>query len=118
MNPVDIAKIAHQANKAYCEAIGDYSQPEWENAPEWQKDSAIKGVKFHLNNDPTPEQSHENWLKIKEAEGWKYGKVKDVEKKEHPCFRPYHELPENQKIKDAIFSNIVKAFKGETECPF
>lgn len=111
MNAVDIAKIAHQANKAYCETIGDYSQPDWENAPEWQKSSAINGVEFHLNNDTTPEQSHENWLKVKEAEGWKYGEVKDVDKKEHPCFRPYNELPAEQRVKDSIFSNIVKAFK-------
>ena len=28
-----------------------------------------------------------------EADGWKYGPVKDPEKKEHPCFVPYDDLP-------------------------
>jgi len=35
----DIARMCHQINKSYCEAIGDYSQVDWENAPEWQKQS-------------------------------------------------------------------------------
>ena len=37
MNNEDIARVAHQVNKAYCEALGDTSQPDWENAPDWQK---------------------------------------------------------------------------------
>lgn len=55
-----IAKTAHELNKAYCASLGDHSQPSWEDAPDWQKDSAIRGVQFHLNN-PTagPEASHE-----------------------------------------------------------
>lgn len=36
---VKIAQVAHEINKAYCEAIGDNSQVSWENAPERQKDS-------------------------------------------------------------------------------
>src|SRR5437879_1359495 len=39
-----VAKICHEANRAYCETIGDNSQPTWEKAPQWQKDSAINGV--------------------------------------------------------------------------
>ena len=56
----DIAAIAHNANRVYCQRIGDFSQPIWEEAPQWQKDSAIAGVKTCLE-DPTitPEKSHE-----------------------------------------------------------
>lgn len=106
-----IAKLCHEVNKAYCESIGDNSQSSWLDAPQWQKDSAINGVKFHLDNEATPEQSHENWLKQKENEGWVYGEVKNVEKKTHPCYRPYNELPESQKSKDYIFKAIVKICK-------
>lgn len=31
-----IARMAHEANRAYCQALGDDSQPAWEDAPEWQ----------------------------------------------------------------------------------
>lgn len=32
----DVAKVCHDTNRVYCKAIGDDSQPTWENAPEWQ----------------------------------------------------------------------------------
>lgn len=93
-----IAQVAHEANRAYCESIGDNSQIPWDGAPQWQKDSAVDGVKFHLNNpDSQPQDSHENWLKLKYAEGWKYGEVKDPEKKEHPCCVSYDQLPIEQR---------------------
>ena len=115
INVPQIAMVCHEANRRYCRSIGDDSQPAWEDAPDWQRQSAIDGVVFHLDSltrgvDPPPSASHECWLDAKEAEGWKYGPVKDVEKKEHPCFVPYSELPFEQRVKDYIFSGIVKSF--------
>lgn len=105
-----IARVCHEANRAYCQALGDDSQPAWEDAPEWQRSSAINGVQFHLANpDAGPSHSHDEWLKEKAATGWKYGPVKDPEKKEHPCFVPYDQLPAEQKAKDYIFRAIVHA---------
>lgn len=114
LTPEYIAKVCHEANKAYCEGIGDTSQVSWDQAPEWQRDSAIKGVNFILDN-PTapPSASHESWLKEKEATGWKYGEVKDAEKKEHPCFVPYAELPLQQRLKDHLFGAVVRALSVE-----
>lgn len=105
-----IAMVCHEANRAYCESIGDYSQTSWDDAPDWQRESAINGVRHRIINPLSPPSlSHENWLKEKEATGWKYGPVKDAEKKEHPCFVPYDELPEEQKKKDYLFCAIVDA---------
>ena len=106
-----IAEICHLVNKAYCDAIGDTSQIKWDDAPDWQKQSAINSVKFHLENDVTPEQSHENWLKEKEADGWEYDDVKDAVKKTHPCMVLYHELPEEQQMKDKLFKSVIDSFK-------
>jgi hypothetical protein len=110
-----IARVCHEANRAYCATIGDNSQPTWENAPQWQKDSAIKGVEFHIarldaGDEPSPSASHESWLEQKRIEGWKYGPTKDAEKKTHPCFMPYDGLPIEQRLKDYVFAAIVKAF--------
>lgn len=106
-----IAKTCHNVNKAYCESIGDNSQPSWENAPDWQKESAVKGVEFHLSNpDSKSSDSHNSWLAEKVANGWVYGPVKDPEKKEHPCMVPYEELPKEQQTKDALFIAVVKSF--------
>lgn len=112
MNSEKIAQVAHETNRAYCASIGDDSQPVWEDAPGWQKDSAVNGVEFHLDNpDGGPAASHESWLKEKEQDGWKYGEVKDPDKKEHPCFVLYDELPAEQKAKDALFIGVVEAMK-------
>lgn len=105
-----IARVAHEVNRAYCEALGDTSQPAWVDAPAWQVKSAVDGVIFHVEN-PTagPDHSHNAWLREKEATGWKYGPVKDAEKKEHPCFVPYDALPVEQKAKDYLFRGVVHA---------
>lgn len=112
MTTLDIAKVCHEVNKAYCESIGDNSQPIWDDAPEWQKSSAILGVNFHLvNPNASPSASHESWLKEKEADGWKYGPVKDPDKKEHPCYVPYDQLPVSQQSKDFLFRQVIHSLK-------
>lgn len=103
-----IAKVAHELNRAYCEALGDNSQPFWEDAPSWQKDSAINGVIFHIENpDAAPSDSHDAWLEQKAEEGWTYGKVKNPELKQHPCFVAYEELPVEQRAKDYLFRAVI-----------
>lgn len=109
-----IAIVCHETNRAYCKTIGDDSQVPWDDAPDWQKNSAVLGVEFCLANpDAPPSANHGSWLKVKQDEGWKYGPVKDVEKKEHPCFVPYEDLPEEQKQKDRLFKAICNSFKKE-----
>lgn len=106
----DVAAICHEANRAFCRINDDFSQDYWCVSPEWQKNSARDGVIFHiLNPEATPENSHENWLKGKIADGWVYGPVKDVEKKIHPCMVPYSDLPAHQQAKDHLFRAIVHA---------
>ncbi|ENX57648.1 MULTISPECIES: RyR domain-containing protein [Acinetobacter] len=113
MKTLAIAMACHLINTAYCQSLGDMSQPSWDDAPEQQRQSMVSGVEMHLANpDATPEQTHESWYKSKEAEGWKYGEVKDLEKKEHPCFLPYDELPLEQKAKDYLFRATVHALKN------
>lgn len=107
----EIARFAHQINRAYCQSIGDNSQPDWGAAPEWQKRSAINGVKKHrANPNMTAEMSHESWLAEKIADGWKYGAVKDPDKKLHPCCVPYGKLPQEQRVKDYLFKAVVENF--------
>ena len=70
MTPEQIAAVCHEANRMYCTVTGDRSQPEWYDAPEWQKISAVQGVQT-LIADPslTPEQMHrQDKLKVKQ---WK-----------------------------------------------
>lgn len=113
MKALEIARICHEVNRAYCESLGDNTQPHWEDAPQWQIESALVGVEMHLANpDATPEQSHESWLKQKLDSGWTYGEVKDAAEKKHPCCLPYDQLPPEQRAKDYLFRGVVHALKG------
>jgi hypothetical protein len=110
-----IARVAYEANRGYCQALGDDSFLPWEEAPAWQQDTCIEGVRFHMEHPGAgPEAFHESWLEQKRREGWKYGPVKNPETKEHPCMVAYHDLPTEQKAKDYIFRGVVRALLGET----
>jgi hypothetical protein len=103
------ACAAHTANAAFCRLLGDYSQPSWNEAPIWQRRSAIKGVLNVITNpDIGPGDSHRSWLTEKEETGWKYGPAKDEEAKLHPCMVPFDELPIEQQMKDFLFLRTVR----------
>lgn len=110
---LQIAMVCHQANKAWCEANDDYSQKDWCEAEEWQRQSAISGVIFRIGNpDKGHDIQHNSWLEEKVKDGWVYGEIKDAEAKTHPCIVPFEELPEFQKKKDSIFCAIVDSLSA------
>lgn len=105
----ELAAICHNANATLCRVMGDNSQSDWEDAPDWQQASAINGVRFHLShpNGAPPEAGHEAWMAQKVADGWQYGPIKDAHAKTHPCMVPFNELPRLQQAKDYLFRGIV-----------
>ncbi len=111
--PVEFtARICHEINKAWCEHTGDTSQKHWEEAEQWQRDSAVAGVLFRLNNPGAAVSAqHDSWMADKIKEGWVYGFVKDPVSKTHPCIVPYEELPEEQQMKDHLFVKTVDMVK-------
>jgi hypothetical protein len=114
MNELQIAQVAHEINRTYCTAIGDYSQLPWDSAPDWQKASALLGVAFHIENpDAGPDASHNSWMDQKVNEGWVYGEVKDAEAKTHPCIVPFNELSKEQQAKDYLFRQVVHSLKNQ-----
>ena len=113
-----IAMLCHAANAAYCASIGDHSQVGWEDAPDWQRQSAINGVEFCLANPEAPASAnHESWMAEKVAAGWVYGETKDPEASPptHPCIVPFDQLPAEQQFKDILFKTIVAACDGSSD---
>ncbi len=107
-----IAKACHEAIKIYCETCGDFSYKSWEESENWQKDSAIKGVIWKLKNpQATLEDQHEEWVKDKLVEGWRYGPTKNAVDKTHPCLIDYEKLPHEDRNKDLIFVTMVEALR-------
>ena len=116
MTRENVARICHEVNRGYCMGLGDFTQPNWEGAPDWQQTSALNGVNRHIatirsGGTPNPAESHESWLEEKRATGWKFGAIKDPSTKEHPCFVPFADLPADQKLKDTLFVAVVVAFE-------
>lgn len=98
----------------------------WSKAPQWQKDSILNGVEFwnkqllylaegtaiHEAIAALAPLSHENWMELKEKEGWTYGPTKDPSNKQHPCMVPYADLPADQKKKDEVVLQAYLTFLG------
>lgn len=117
MTAEHIAYVAHNINRAYCEAIGDPVPPHWEDADQSIKESAVRGVLFALRYNATPEMQHDAWMQTRIEQGWKYGPVKDEEKKEHPNLVPYSELPQAARVKDYLFQATVNALRWKLAVP-
>ena len=110
MDVETVARFTHEFNRAWCEKHGDMSQPCWEDAPDWQRESAIAGVRFHLSNpEAPPSASHDEWMRHKLADGWTWGPEKDPQAKRHPCLVPFGDLPVVQQMKDRLFRDVVHA---------
>lgn len=108
LDEVQIARVAHALNKAICEFFGDNSQVDFYDAPDLIQNSAITGVKAVLANpDVTSEELHDLWCDFKYKEGWAWGPEKDLVNLTHPCLVPYNDLPEHDRLKDAIFRTVV-----------
>ena len=106
----DIAKCCHEANRSLCEAIGDLSQDRWDYAADWQRESAVAGVRYFLKNPDAPDSAqHDAWCADKYADGWVYGLVKDANAKTHPCLVPFDQLPLHQQAKDTLFKAICRS---------
>lgn len=110
MTDEQIARVAHEANRALCIEQGDPSQPAWDDAPTWQRESAVAGVRMARENPfAHPIDFHDSWATQKIADGWTYGPVKDAGAKTHPCLVPYHDIPEAQRRKYHLFAAIARA---------
>lgn len=106
-----IARVCHAANRELQKLNHDEVSPDWDDAPEWQRESALAGVDEALAG-ATPRELHDSWCAYKRADGWVFGPVKDADARTHPCLVAYDQLPEGQRTKDAVFGAIVSAMGG------
>jgi hypothetical protein len=104
-----IARVVHEANRALQLAVGDPApSPMWEDAPDWQRTSAVEGVEAAIHGQ-SPRESHETWMAGKVRDGWRYGPVKDAGAKTHPALVAYEDLPADQVARDHLFVAVVQA---------
>jgi len=109
-DPAVIARVAHEAVRAYKQALGQDALPPWDEAPAWMHEASLAAVRDRLAAPGAPPSAqHEAWLAEKRAAGWRYGEIKDPEARTHPLMVAYDELPEVERRKDALIQAIVDA---------
>lgn len=116
MNLWDVARVCHEANRAYCKALGDHSQEEWQAASDSLRESVIAGVKFFKANPGVSDgEIHEAWQKRSSSrvrdplllEMESNGRLCKVPgAKEQPDMRPFAELPFEERLKYCLFRVI------------
>lgn len=106
LDNVDIARVAHEANRALQGILGEEQNPPWDECDSDLKASGVDGV-VAAREGKSPEELHDNWCEFKIAQGWTYGDVKDPEAKTHPCLTDYEALPLEQRLKDHLFRAVV-----------
>lgn len=81
----------------------------WDKREQEFRDQHVKIVADYcaLDELPTPEEAHDSWWEAYKVLGWKYGPVRDRERKTHPDMVPFDELGYEEQIKDAVFLDLV-----------
>lgn len=103
-----IARVAHEANRALQQALGENPNPHWDECGPALRNSAMRGVDA-AHAGATPEQLHTAWCAEHRTQGWVYGPAKNPDTKTHPCLVDYTDLPPAQRSKDILFAAIVDA---------
>jgi len=93
------ARVGYEVYRA---GFGDPTKPEWDSAPDDERETAREMVVAVLSGS-TPEQEHAKWCTRKDGAGWSFGDDYDEERKLHPNMVPYDDLPEEHRALDQLF---------------
>lgn len=114
MNQYKIAEILHNAISTIPRPDGSVIVP-WDALNGILKDRAASTVAHLMEwmkgapHGIPDEELHDVWYNNMVAMGWAYGPTYSLEQKLHPSMIPFDELPDDEKIKDAIWSGIIYA---------
>ena len=105
-----IARVTHEAVRAWQVANGQDPAPPWSRAPAWMKTATLEAVHWNTSGTPsTPASRHRQWVEEKKQAGWKFGRRKDARRKTHPLMVAYNQLPEVERRKDALVSAVIES---------
>ncbi len=106
---VEVAKECHIANNNLMVTNNEIPNPiDWNDLSTHTKHINISSVKkIYDNPSITAKDIHDEWMKNKIKDGWKYGDVKDDELKTHHLIVDFDKMNDVDKMKDQIFIDIV-----------
>jgi hypothetical protein len=104
-----VAKIVHQAIKAYAESTGDRSINDWQFTSAPDRSKLVRSVAFRIDYpDLHSRDIHQNWIRMRMDDGWTHGEY-DSDYKTHPLLVEYTQLDPVTKIKNSLLCAIVDA---------
>ncbi len=110
---LNIARVCHEAHRAWCAANGDHAHKPWDEAEEYQRETTLWGVRLLLRCPGiTDEEHHDLWWMNKLRDDWCHDSTRDSAAKTHPGMVPYSEMPEYQRKKKPLFRAIVMALSA------
>lgn len=115
MNVTQVARIAHEVNRAFCASIGGGAGLAWDKASASDREAAMMSVTALSRGFSTPEHIHEAWVREMSLNGWTHGPVVDVQAKTHPNLTDYAALPRDIQTRDALFVAVVRGALGIVE---
>lgn len=105
-----IARVVHAAIRTWSAAHGQTDILDWDEAPQWMKDSTRRSVRYVLNHPNSGAGAqHRQWMDQRLSEGWVFGPERDEALKTNPMLVPFDDLPLVEQKKDDLVSAIVNA---------
>lgn len=105
-----VARVAYEADRAFCESNFIFTNENWHDAPIWKKNIIATSVKDILYQPLMPPMEiHGRLVERLTREGWVYGDKESIEGKTHPMIQDYGEIGDLHKTRFLLFSYIVLA---------
>lgn len=107
-----IAAVCYAAIREWCIQTKQPIDYPWENlSPAYRTHVKIVVARcFADMTVPSGKVLHQRCMKEGMDGGWTYGEVVDKAKKRHPDILPWEKLSMEQRIKEHIFSAVIKSF--------
>lgn len=110
-----IAEVCHMANVGYQGAMRvSYKSMPWMSTLRESRETTMQGVRDVLAGKG-PAECHAIWCETYKRYGWRYGEEKSEAEKTHPCLVSYDLLPEEIRMKNALFASIVRTMSEGNE---
>jgi len=108
---LQIAKTCHEVHNVLC-ANNDMQVIPWEEKSTEHHAVVVNSVEKILSGEvESPEESHSNFVHMKEEFGWEYGPKYSTKNKTNPRLCDFEELESVERQKEEYFFAVVSSFK-------
>lgn len=114
MDPQNIARIAHEADRAFCALHGDLKKV-WASQEAHERECAVRGVKIATATPrATAADLHTSWLRDKREAGWRFGPQLDLHDRLDPMMIPWEQLSDYAQARERLFLAVVRSLAPQS----